>query len=360
MLHDALKRELQNIAEIPLACEGCGSHFDFSLRSNATIEETITMAQRKIDKIATRLTPLRHAAVTEEELRNAVKAYSRTLNEETKNGCVPMAYHELTNAIGGKVPLGTLITIGGLPGNAKTLLLIQSLLAAANAGLTSVIFSQEMGYNAIGERVADMLCKRSKTSYTEQELNRLADEYFDGLEGKVIFRQVANTGDAVAAEIARCKQKYNASVFALDYLQLLGGNTAKSYERVTYNASVIRAATSSNNVTMFLAAQLNRSVMGSIPPIPKKHHFRDSGQIEQDADVILMLRHPVKDSSVEDVAKFLEQTEFDCRPEEYFEIRIDKLRNRKLEGVKVVPAVLKGQPLQLSTIKYKPESTPEN
>lgn len=334
VLSDALRRELATIASIP---------------DDAKVEETIAAAQDKLNKIQARLSPLQHA-VTEGDFLGATEAYLRSLHQDEQHSRIPLAFPELANRIGGALPLGTVVTVGGLTSNGKTLFLLQSLIAAAKAGHNCVLISQEMGFSAMGERLAAMACKHDPTHIEFAEAFAMAKEFF-GLEGDLIYRQVANTGDAVAAEITRCRKAFNATVFAIDYLQLLvGGNTKTSYERVTYNSSVIRAATTNNNVTTYLAAQLNRSVMGHDPPIPHKHHFRDSGQIEQDADVVLMLRHPEKDTDRERIETFIEQKNYDCRAGEYFEIYVEKLRARDSKHLGLLPAKLCANPLRLEAM----------
>jgi len=95
----------------------------------------------------------------------------------------------------------------------------------------------------------------------------------------------------VQAEVARRNAKY----VVIDYIQRLNGPGKSEYERVTGSSLVAKDMTRSG-VTVIALAQLNREVEKRQDKMPKAGDLRSSGQLEQDADIILgLLRDAVYD-----------------------------------------------------------------
>lgn len=95
------------------------------------------------------------------------------------------------------------------------------------------------------------------------------------------------------------KQKHDIKVVAVDYLQLVSGVTKQALaNRALEIAEVsrgLRAMAKELDVCVIAAAQLNRDAEDH--SVPKLRHLRESGSIEQDADVVLILHRPGKDNS---------------------------------------------------------------
>ena len=141
-----------------------------------------------------------------------------------------------------------------------------------------------------------------------------------------------------------------ANVFAIDYLGLLRGTGKDRYEQMTAVNGQIKNFATQYNVTIVMGCQLNRSVMNQKPPIPQKHHLRDSGEIEAAADAIFLLRFPSKDTPASEINKTLAEQRIDhLKPDELFEIHVPKLRNRQTKGECYVCSLRKS-PLRLAPL----------
>lgn len=84
-------------------------------------------------------------------------------------------------------------------------------------------------------------------------------------------------------------KKEHIQLFYIDYLGLIevkGDNKNLEISKITRNLKVLAAQL---GVTIVLLSQLNRGIENRADPDPKLSDLRDSGAIEQDADVVLML-----------------------------------------------------------------------
>lgn len=92
-------------------------------------------------------------------------------------------------------------------------------------------------------------------------------------------------------EAVACAGNYDA-IF-IDYMSLLelGRKTNNIYERVTETSIALHKMAQKNNLLVVALCQLNRAGVGA----PRLEHLRESGQIEQDADVVMMLHNEIID-----------------------------------------------------------------
>ena len=122
----------------------------------------------------------------------------------------------------------------------------------------------------------------------------------------------------------RLKTEHGLGLIVVDYLQLMEGRSRKgSDNRVQEVAEISRGLkqiAKELNVPVLALAQLSRAVELNKPAIPRLSHLRDSGSIEQDADVVLFIYRKAADRGY--------RTE-DIPPEEVniAEIHIAKHRN---------------------------------
>jgi replicative DNA helicase len=118
--------------------------------------------------------------------------------------------------------------------------------------------------------------------------------YVDALKNCPI--RIDETGRLTLSELYRRvsieAKKGNADIVIIDYLQLLR-TTEKftRYEQVTEISFQLKAMAKEFNITLVALSQLNRASCKD-PSKPSLHDLRESGAIEQDADVVLLLGRP--------------------------------------------------------------------
>jgi replicative DNA helicase len=115
---------------------------------------------------------------------------------------------------------------------------------------------------------------------------------------------VADKGGQTVAQLrsylVAVKEKRDVQVVVVDYLQLISASNPKAsaYEKVSQISIDLKNLAKEFNVAVVALAQLNRRVDNKPDDRPNASDLRDSGQIEQDADVIVMLSRKQSDLDV--------------------------------------------------------------
>jgi len=86
----------------------------------------------------------------------------------------------------------------------------------------------------------------------------------------------------------------------VDYAQFLKGEGRDRYEQVSNVSVVMKQVAAESGVVLLLLAQMNRSIESRQKFVPQMSDLRESGQIEQDADVILFTVWPWKLDNTKD------------------------------------------------------------
>ena len=180
---------------------------------------------------------------------------------------------------------GNFAIIGGRPSAGKTAFSLQMAVNMAKAGRKVVYFSLETD--------AKTLCSRAMANMLNIPLAAVKNKNvrFDELDRIADFKKmplylVEAAGKSVAwmkAQAVRAK----ADVIFIDYLQLIHQSGAKDrYSAVTEISMQLHTMAQTTGITVVALAQLNRNAAGTKPT---NADLRESGQLEQDADAIILL-----------------------------------------------------------------------
>src|SRR5262249_19165204 len=105
------------------------------------------------------------------------------------------------------------------------------------------------------------------------------------------------------AKARRMYQQYGVKLFVIDYLQLLHSSSRRVENRQQEIADIsggIKALAKELNVPVIVVSQLNREVEREKGRAPRLSDLRESGSIEQDADLVGLLYRPVKSGDDEE------------------------------------------------------------
>jgi len=251
------------------------------------------------------------------EIREAVERLVRQLEDKGKGICtgLPTGFEKLTELTAGFQP-GEFIVIAGRPSMGKTALGLSIAKYLALAKHPTVFFSMEMSSDQVAQRLA---C--SHTGIDAQKLRRrmLAEEDINRLlyaceEFKDAPLFVDDTPGMTAMELRskarRLRQKEDIQAVFVDYLQLM--HLTKAESRQVEIATISRGLKSlarELNIPVIAMAQLNRMPEGRQDKRPLMSDLRESGAIEQDADVVLLLHreeyYKPEDKEVEGLAELI-------------------------------------------------------
>ncbi|MBT3826929.1 MAG: replicative DNA helicase [Nitrosomonadales bacterium] len=213
---------------------------------------------------------------------------------------VPSGYADLDQKTAGLQP-GDLIIIAGRPSMGKTSLALNiAEHVGMEAGLPVAIFSMEMGAAQLTMR---LLGSVGKLDQHKMRIGQLEDEDWPKLTNALGVLNEApifiDEGSALNSYEVRARarrlhrQQGKLGLIVIDYIQLMSSANEQSGENRATEVSEIsrslKALAKELNVPVVALSQLNRSVESRPDKRPMMSDLRESGAIEQDADVIMFI-----------------------------------------------------------------------
>jgi len=192
-----------------------------------------------------------------------------------------------------------LIVVAGRPSMGKTSLMTDFVLSASRKGLV-IVFSAEMSFQILAERVVANLANLNLHSLKKGGITEKAtidiNRALGYLKRKKIYIDDTNymTPLLIKNKIERELIPDDVSCVFIDYLQLLGADmsTGRSYEDMGAITRDIKALAKELNIPIVLLCQLNRANTKRESYEPRLSDLRDSGKIEENADVVLLIHRP--------------------------------------------------------------------
>jgi replicative DNA helicase len=252
-----------------------------------------------------------------------VMALIDRVTELAENGAddvtgVRTGFYELDRMTAGFQP-GDLIVLAARPSMGKTALALNIAENVAVAeGLPAVVFSMEMGASQLALRMVGSLGRIDQSGLRtgrlrDDEWGRLT-EAVDKLSKASIF--IDETPALSPAELrARARRQARVcgklGLIVVDYLQLMSGSSRSEENRATELGEIsrgLKALAKELQCPVLALSQLNRSVESRNDKRPMMSDLRESGAIEQDADVIMFIyrdEYYNKDSKEPGVAEII-------------------------------------------------------
>ncbi len=195
---------------------------------------------------------------------------------------------------------GQMVVVGARPGVGKTSFCLNMAVNAAEQGVTVALFSLEMSKVEIAQR---LLAARSLLKLTDiRSANIKPNQWPQILEATEELRKLdiliddtpGTTVTEIRAKARRMLHGRDKGIVIIDYLQLLsapsGGN--RNDNRATQVGEMsrgIKIMAKDLDVPVMALSQLNREVEGRTGKRPQLSDLRESGSIEQDADIVILL-----------------------------------------------------------------------
>ncbi len=217
-------------------------------------------------------------------------------NKQETTG-IPTGFHEFDNMTAG-LQKGELIILAARPSMGKTALSLNMALNMALREKKNVaFFSLEMGKEAIMMR---FLAQQARINMGDLRIGRISDNKWPELinaagelsESSLFIDDTSGLSPfELRAKCRRLKAQHNLDVIVIDYLQLMRMKTkVDSREReVAEISGRLKELAKELQIPVIALAQLNRGVEGRTVKRPMLSDLRESGSIEQDADLIMML-----------------------------------------------------------------------
>ena len=237
-------------------------------------------------------------------IRSVLTATFERINELTENKGqtrgIPSGFKALDNLLSG-FQKSDLIILAARPSVGKTSLALNFVERAASVyGKKVGVFSLEMSSDQLTDRllcvVGDIDAWRLRTgNLTDADFTRLHEAMGKLAEvGIFIDDQAGLNVMEMRARARRLQMEHGLDMLVVDYLQLMSGGSGYSstdnrVQEVSYISRSLKALARELNIPIIALSQLSRAVEQRSPKIPMLADLRESGSIEQDADVVMFI-----------------------------------------------------------------------
>lgn len=261
----------------------------------APVKERIDAAQKRIMALSDTAT----LGVREPQLVGDLMAkYLAAVGErwERKGGGISTGFPDLDRRLGGGLAEGSLVILAGRPSMGKTALALQVAYNVADHGNTALVCSQEMQNTQLIDRAVSFVGRVPLAALLTGE-GMTADDHdkyqaaLSRISAAPLFldEQGALKPADVRRKARKVKNKRGLAVLVIDYLQLMvgdkdGENRTREVTQITQD---LKALAKELSCCVIALSQLNRQVESRPNKRPIMSDLRESGSIEQDADVIL-------------------------------------------------------------------------
>ena len=205
-------------------------------------------------------------------------------------------YVDLDDLTGG-LQQGELIVIAARPSMGKTSFALNLTERVAGTRNPVAFFSLEMSCQQV---IQNMLCCRAQVDGQAMRKGRITDHQFKLLQEEATRLYEApifvddTPGMSITQLRAKCRrlqQKHDIKMVVIDYLQLMaaGGRVESRQQEIAIISRGLKGLARELKVPVIALSQLNRDVEGRDDHRPRMSDMRESGAIEQDADVVVLL-----------------------------------------------------------------------
>ena len=280
--------------------EAAGEILELGYQESEDVEKILDIAEQKLFAVSQKYIKQDFIPI-KSILESAFNRIDELHKGDHKLRGIPSGFPDMDRVLAG-FQKSDLVILAARPSIGKTTLALDLARSVASKEKIPVgIFSLEMSADQLVDRMLAaqsgvdlwrLRTGRLKTSGDDDDFQRIG-EAMGVLSEAPIF--IEDTGSANVMEMRtmarRLQSEHNVGLIIIDYLQLMEGRTAGE-SRVNEISEISRALKQlarEINIPVIALSQLSRAVEARSPQIPKLSDLRESGSIEQDADVVMFL-----------------------------------------------------------------------
>lgn len=275
-----------------------------SLKLSEAAFDTERPAQERIDTALADLQKLEEVSSSDDWVDSEEAALSHMdVIEQRENGTVrgiTTGLIDLDEMLDGGMQRGNLVVIGARPSMGKTALgMTVGLHAAQNNSVA--MFSMEMPHADLRDRQLAILGRIPLSHLKRPKLHGLDyGRVVEAVERSRALRFFASDKSGlnilqVRSKARTIKRKRGLDVLVVDYIGLMAGLNPKDSRayQIEEISRGLKALAKELDIVVICLAQVNRGAMDRANSTPGLHDLRDSGAIEQDADVVAFIHRPI-------------------------------------------------------------------
>lgn len=278
--------------------EACTETLKEAYHGSDEVENILAQAERRVFGIVEQQENIDRIAIDDILDATFQRIFERMDQEEAISG-LPTGLYGLDEYTSGFQPT-ELIVLAARPSMGKTALVCNFALSVAKAGHGVLLFSLEQSKLELAERLLCIYAKISghklrKGELEDFEQHTLIEAANEMRKFPIFIDDVAGrTMSQVAAIARRLKRRSNLQIVIIDYLQLIESED-RNLPREQQISSITRRLkflAKDLDIPVIALAQLNRGVEQREDKRPRLSDLRESGAIEQDADIVMFLHRP--------------------------------------------------------------------
>lgn len=219
---------------------------------------------------------------------------------------IPTGFKHLDTKLSGLQP-SDMIVVAARPSVGKTAFALNIAANVAQTGRSVLIFSLEMAKEQLVQR---LLCMVGKVDSDRLRKGYLARDEFPKIqaaasilvENKIFIDESAGlTPFELRSKARRHASQYSLDLIIIDYMQLMSiaGRYENREREISKISREIKGLARELSVPIITLSQLSREAEKDDSGMPKLSHLRESGAIEQDADVVIIMARPPKSEQEE-------------------------------------------------------------
>ncbi|MDD5347700.1 MAG: replicative DNA helicase [Candidatus Omnitrophica bacterium] len=264
--------------------------------SEGAVDELVDEAEKLIFEVSDNRTHTTYLPI-KEIIKDSIEAIDRLYQNKAHVTGIPTGYIDFDSRTAG-LQQSDLIVIAGRPSMGKSALALGiAEYAGVVAKIPLAIFSLEMSKEQLVQR---LLCSHAKVDANKVRTGYLAASdwpHLTAAAGKLseapifIDDTAAISVMELRAKARRLKANYDIKMLIVDYLQLMRGSgfTESRQQEISDISRSLKALARELNVAVIGISQLSRAVESRIDHRPQLSDLRESGAIEQDADLVVLI-----------------------------------------------------------------------
>jgi replicative DNA helicase len=260
------------------------------------VDDVVDRAQAAVYEVVERRTSEDYTPISE-TLMTALEELEKIQGHNGALSGVPTGFRDL-DALTNGLHSGQLIVIAGRPGLGKSTLGMDIMRSASiKHGMTSVLFSLEMGKSEITMRLLSaearvQLQAMRAGGMSDNDWNKVARRMSEVASAPLYIDDSPNlTMMEIRAKARRLRQRHQLSLVVVDYLQLMSSprRVDNRQQEVAEMSRSLKLLAKELEVPVIAISQLNRGAEQRADKRPQLSDLRESGAIEQDADIVILL-----------------------------------------------------------------------
>jgi replicative DNA helicase len=258
------------------------------------LKEMLTFTQTLIDN--TKFTTINDPLSIHKVVASAVDTITESIKRGDKITGKQTGWQSLDRVLGGWNH-GDLVVMAARPGQGKTALALSLMYEFGKLGGKGLFISLEMSSEQLAKRYLSLICdlpnwKIRNATLRENEVIYMCDSVNNSVVEFFVDDDPNSSINQIKSKAKIHKAKHGLELLIIDYIQLIKGTKQNREQEIAEISRNLKLLAKELQITVIVLAQLSRKCEERADKRPMLSDIRESGSIEQDADVVMFPFRP--------------------------------------------------------------------